>query len=68
MTDTFKLLEFLTTAEAAEAYDYSPRWLRQLVAEGKVASFRVADRLLIERDSLLTYKMSPKAKGGRPRK
>jgi hypothetical protein len=68
MNDTFKILDFLTTAEAAEAYNYSPRWLRQLVSEGKVAGLRIADRLLVEESSLLTYKMSPKAKGGRPRK
>ena len=60
----------LTTAQAAEILDMDLRYVRRLVASGKIKATKITPRLwLIDPRDLDAYRAAhPKSKAGRPRK
>lgn len=60
-----KLDGWITLPEAAKLADVSERWMRQLIADGKVIGVQVGRNYLVLRESAAAFKRHPDA--GRPR-
>ena len=56
---------WVSLPEAAKLADVTERWMRQLVADGKVTGVRVGRNYLVLRESAAKFKRSPVE--GRPR-
>lgn len=56
---------WVSLPEAAKLADVTERWMRQLVADGKVTGVRVGRNYLVLRESAAKFKRSPAE--GRPR-
>ncbi len=57
---------FLTTTEAAERLQMSPKWVLRLVQAGKIPAQKIGGRWLIDERDLAG--LPAKSKRGRPRK
>lgn len=60
-----KLEGWVSLPEAAKLADVTERWMRQLVADGKVIGVQVGRNYLVLRESAAKFKRSPDE--GRPR-
>lgn len=56
---------WVSLPEAAKLADVTERWMRQLIADGKVLGVQVGRNYLVHRASALKFKRHPTA--GRPR-
>ena len=60
---------YLTTAQAAALLGLSPRGVRNAVQRGRLPGVKPGRRaIMIHCKDIETYKATPQAKGGRPRK